>query len=584
MTSICSVLFDAATDCPDKSLFVFPETRWNSADRLTYQDLATRSSAAANVISRLAQPEDRALLLFPTGAAFWEAFFGSLASRVIAVPLKIPNLHRLNEHLEQVCRDCKPSLLLTDQQTAELLRNVAENHPGLSQLEVVTPDQWRRERASAPVLPTNIQQTAFLQYTSGSTSQPKGVQVSHANLLTNMTMIRDRMGIRTGEDSTVTWLPHFHDMGLVGSYLTTLFTRNSCTCFPPEEFALRPATWLRTISTEQSSICGGPDFAFRLCVDKISEDEMDGVDLSSWRVAYVGAERIRSETIQQFAERFSAWGFRRNSFFPCYGLGEATLMATGGPAGSEPVLRSVSSQALRGNRVVRAEDFRDEQILVGSGHTFEGSLVLIVDPHTGVPLPDESIGEIHLSGDSITSGYFRKKELNQGLYCDLMVEGTSRRFLRTGDLGFLSGGQLFVTGRIKELIILRGRNLYPEDVESIVDDAHEALQSRGCVAFSVEQNGEESLIIAIELRRSAVKNPPRESITSAVRSKVAHGFGVNPHDILLLRPSSIPRTSSGKPRRLAVRESYLNGTLATLNEAPNSSGSGADTLSGGPIL
>ena len=584
MTSICSILFDAATDCPDKSLFVFPETRWNSADRLTYQELATRSSAAARVVSRMARPGDRALLLFPTGAAFWEAFFGSLTSSVIAVPLKIPNLHRLSEHLEQVCRDCEPSVLLTNQKTADLLRTVAEIHPALSRLAVVTPDQWRCETPSSEVLPTNFHQTAFLQYTSGSTARPKGVQISHANLMANMTMIRDRMGIRTGADSTVSWLPHFHDMGLVGSYLTTLFTRNSCTCFPPEEFALRPATWLRSISTEQASICGGPDFAFRLCVDKVSEDEMDAVDLSSWRVAYVGAERIRSDTIRLFTERFSAWGFRSNSFFPCYGLGEATLMATGGPTGSGPVIRSVSSEALRANRIEGAASSRDEQLLVGSGHTFEGSSVLIVDQQTGAPLPDEAIGEIHLSGDSITRGYFRKEELNQHVFRDVSLHKTSRRFLRTGDLGFLSGGQLFVTGRIKELIILRGRNLYPEDVELIVDDAHEALQARGCVAFSVEQEGLESLIIAVELRRSAMKNPPQESIMSAIRLKVAHGFGVNPDKILLLRPFTIPRTSSGKPRRLAVRESYLNGTLATLNEAPNSSGSGTDTISGGPIL
>ena len=584
MTSICSILFDAATDCPDKSLFVFPETRWNPADRLTYQQLATRSSAAASVISRLANPGDRALLLFPTGAAFWEAFFGALTCSVIAVPMKIPNLHRLSEHLEQVCRDCEPSLLLTDQKTADLLRTVAEIHPALSRLAVVTPDQWRFETPSSEGLQIDVHQTALLQYTSGSTAQPKGVQISHANLMANMRMISDRMGIRIGEDSTVTWLPHFHDMGLVGSYLTTLFTRNSCTCFPPEEFALRPATWLRSISTEQASICGGPDFAFRLCVDKVSEDEMDGVDLSSWRVAYIGAERIRSDTIQLFTERFSAWGFRSNSFFPCYGLGEATLMSTGGPAGSGPVIRSVSSQALRANRIEIAENFPDEQILAGSGHTFEGSRVMIVDPQTGALLPDEAIGEIHLSGDSITRGYFRKEELNQGLYRDLIVEGTLRRFLRTGDLGFLSDGQLFVTGRIKELIILRGRNLYPEDVERIVDDAHEALQSRGCVAFSIEQDGQESLIIAVELRRSAIKNPPRESIMSAIRSKVTHGFGVNPHNILLLRPSTIPRTSSGKPRRLAVRESFLNGTLDALNEVPNCSQSGADELSGGPIL
>ena len=566
MSSVCSILYDAAAEQPNKPLFVFPETRWNREDKLTYSQLALRSAAAARVIAEQARSGARALVLFPTGTAFWEAFMGSMASGVIAVPLKLPNLNRVSEHLEQVCRDCTPSVLLTDANTAEFLRVRPEIHPGLSQLTVVTPDQWRTENLEFPGVPVNGETIAFLQYTSGSTATPKGVQVSHGNLLANMQMIQDRMGIRTFQDRTVTWLPHYHDMGLIGSYLTSLFTKNTSVCFPPEEFAIRPARWLQRISDDRASICGGPDFAYRLCVEKITDEQLEGVDLSSWRIAYVGAERIRSETLQRFLDRFSRLGFHATSFFPCYGLGEATLMATGGPSQNEPVIRRVSARALSANRVERAMTQDDQVELVGCGETFEGSRVVILDRQTGAPLANDLIGEVFLSGPSVTSGYFNRNELNQEIFRDLSIDGKPTRFLQTGDLGFLSAGQLFITGRVKELIIIRGRNLFPEDVERQVDEAHESLQPGGAVAFSTDQHGQESLLIAAELKRSAMKNAPLAAIESAVRLRLSGVYGVNPAQIILLRPGSIPRTSSGKPRRLAVRDSFVEGSLEALSD------------------
>lgn len=566
MRSICLHLFEAANLLPEKTLFEFPETRWSQREGLTYRELASRSTAAAKVISSQADPGDRALLLFPTGTAFWEAFCGALMSKVIAVPLKVPNLYRSSEPIERVCRDSGATLLLTEAKTAEILRSHPELHPSVSRLRIVTPQQWRGESAEFQARSVTPDQIAFLQYTSGSTSFPKGVQVSHGNLMSNISFIQDRMRIEKGNEVAVTWLPHFHDMGLVGSYLTTLATHNTCICLPPEEFALKPATWLRRISTEKASISGGPDFAYRLCVDKIGDEEMDGIDLSSWRVAYIGAERVRSTTLERFAERFSKLGFRSSAFFPCYGLGEATLMATGGPAGREPMIKSISSKGLRENLVTPPLRADDVQLLVGNGTAVGESSIAIVDPNSGQALPDDSIGEVLLSGNSVTSGYFLKSELNEALFRDVFLAGSSRRFLRTGDLGFLSEGELFITGRMKELIILRGRNLSPEDLEQAVDCVHEMLQPRGCVAFSVDQDGTESLIIATELKRST-EPPPFDEITSMIRSRIVKLFGVNPTHILLLRPYSIPRTSSGKLRRLAVRDSYLQGTLKTCVDA-----------------
>ncbi len=565
MNSICSILEEAATEVPDKPLFVFPENRWRSEEILTYGQLASRSGAAAQAISEHANPGQRALVLFPTGAAFWESFMGCLAGGVIAVPLNIPNLNRGQDQWQELCNDCTPSVLITDEKTAEVLRRRADQHPNLSRLPVITPEHWRGQQCASTLEWPERDGIAFLQYTSGSTASPKGVQVSHSNLLANLEMIRDRMGIRMVDEGTgVTWLPHYHDMGLVGSYLETLFTKNTTLCLQPEEFVLRPGRWLQLISEYRTPIGGGPDFAYRLCVEKIKSDELDLIDLSSWRVAYIGAERIRSETLSRFTEKFGRCGFRNSAFFPCYGLGEATLMATGGPKEATPVVRQVSSAALMANRIEPSAVAADSTSLVGSGNTVEGSKVLIVEPETSLPLEDEQIGEVCLSGPSVTCGYFNRASLNEQLFCELMVDGISEKFLRTGDLGFLSGGELFITGRIKEIIIVRGRNLYPEDIEQRICDAHQALSSDGVVAFSVDLDGQESLVIAAELQRSAVRMESPETVVNAVRQSVIETFGVNPTEILLLRPASIPRTSSGKPKRLAFRDSFIDGTLEYL--------------------
>ncbi|WP_397569078.1 fatty acyl-AMP ligase [Schlesneria sp. T3-172] len=561
MRSIYSCLVDAAVRQPDKLLYVFPETRWNSADSLTYSLLAERAARAARAISSQTRPGDRALLLFPTGPEFCEAFLGCVACGVIPVPLRTPNLRRNARSLDEICHDCAPTLILADDATARLLRTDQQLTPALAPLPVMTANEWRGAPSEFPTLTFAPHDTVFLQYTSGSTARPKGVQVTHANLLANVTMIRDQMQVRTGEDSSVTWLPHYHDMGLVGSYLTTIFTNLTCTCLPPEEFAFRPASWLQAIAAQRADICGCPDFGYQLCAEKISDEEMSGLDLSAWRVAFVGAERIREETLRLFARRFSAWGFGESSFFPCYGLGEATLMATGGPAGNGVIVRTVSKRGLAENRIEPAPSRDDELQIVGSGATFASSTVSIRDPETGTPLAEGSIGEIHLCSESVTPGYFQRDDLNSFLFRDISENGEERRFLRTGDLGFLSDQHLFVTGRLKELIIVRGRNLYPEDVEHVVQSAHPSLQPRGTVAFSVDQNGLEAFVIASELKRTARGPESFEEILGAIRSAVALSFGISPAEIVLLRQASVPRTSSGKPRRLMVRESYLKGTL-----------------------
>ena len=564
MQTLPRILDDAASQHPDRPLYVFPETRWRTEESLTYGQLARLAAAAADVLSESAKPGDRALLLCSTGTAFWEAFMGCLARGIIAVPLNIPSLNRSSEFLQSVCDDCAPSLLVMDDDTAALFDRRRDRHPYFAGIRTVTPNDWRdRECDYAPhEVPSDS--TAFFQYTSGSTSHPKGVQITHGNVLSNLRFIQQHMELPTDTGRGVTWLPHYHDMGLVGSYLGALYTRSTTWCVPPEEFALRPVRWLQLISEHHADISGGPDFAWRVCVERIPDDQLDGLDLSSLRVAFVGAERVCAETLQQFAERFAPCGFRADMFFPCYGLGESTLMVSGGPVRESPIVRSVSSSALFEHRLEPPASAADTTRLCASGRTFDGCDVLITDVESGQPVADDVIGEVVTRSPSVTPGYFRRPELNAELFRDVKTGDLTRRFLRTGDLGFLSDGALFITGRLRELMIVRGRNLYPDDVEERVCEAHEAIAAGGAVAFSAERAGEESLIIAAELTRAAMRMDNADDVLTAVRHRVTEAFGVTPAEILLLRPASVPRTSSGKPRRLAVRASYLDDSIATL--------------------
>ena len=564
MKTFCTILDDAAAESPEKPLFIFPETRWRSEEMLTYGDLASRAGAAGCRLQELTRPGDRALLLFPTGAAFWEAFLGCLATGVIAVPLKLPNFNRINDHLERVCRDCTPSVLLIDTAKAELLERRAEKHPALQGLPILTENDWRTESSDLNAHQASGAAIAFLQYTSGSTSHPKGVQISHTNLLTNAAMIRDRMEIRTGQDRNVTWLPHYHDMGLVGSYLETLFTRNTAWCLPPEDFALQPDRWLRLISEHAATVCGGPDFAYRICADQVSDDQLEGVDLTSWRVAFNGAERIRPGSMRRFVERFSKLGFREDAFFPCYGLGEATLMVTGGPAEARPVARRVSAEGLARHQILHPNDESDVTELAGSGQTHPECPVVILHPQTGEPADDDQIGHVLVAGENVTPGYFNRNDLDEDAFLELDLNGVKRRFLQTGDLGFLSAGVLYITGRSREMMVIRGRNYFPEDIEEQVWPSHESLMPGGTVVFAVDDDEQASLIVAAEVQRSAMKMDNAHEILGAIRHSIVDAFGISPQQILLLRPASIPRTTSGKPRRLLVRSRYFEAALPCL--------------------
>jgi 1-acyl-sn-glycerol-3-phosphate acyltransferase len=432
-------------------------------------------------------------------------------------------------------------------------------------------EEWREPAVSGNTL-------AFLQYTSGSTAAPKGVMVSHSNLLHNSAYIKEACDL-TADSVAVTWLPPFHDMGLIDGIIQPLYTGFPCFLMPPQAFLQRPVRWLQAISRYRAIHSGGPNFAYELCIRKITPEQCTTLDLSSWCSAYNGAEPIRKGTLERFAEAFGAYGFRLRFFYPCYGLAEATLMVSGGLLKDEPVFCTVQAAALEQNQSVEAPKQQQHvRTLVGCGRAIPDTEILIVRPELLTQCSPGEVGEIWVSGPSVAQGYWNRPEETEQTFWAYLADTGEGPFLRTGDLGFLKDGELFVTGRLKDLIIVGGRNHYPQDIELTVEQSHPALRSSGCAAFSVDVADEECLVVVAEVERHYQPGrsrqdgepsfnpkgclPPNvEGIVRAIRRAVVEEHDVRVHTVLLLKAGSIPKTSSGKIQRHACRAGFLAGTL-----------------------
>ena len=407
-----------------------------------------------------------------------------------------------------------------------------------------------------------------MQYTSGSTGQPKGVMLSHANLVRNCELIGqgfdtigDRFDSRAAAEAGFSWLPTYHDMGLVGGVLKPLWRGRPSVLMPPMAFLQKPIRWLRGITRFRSTISGGPNFAYGLCNDKITAAECEGLDLSCWEVAFNGAEPIRADTLERFTEKFAPYGFRAEAFYPCYGMAETTLIVTGGHRLTLPVVRAFETKALEQGRGVapRSAEAAARQ-LVGCGQPLPGVTLKIVDPESRRPLPENQIGEIWIRGASVGLGYWSKPEEDACTFGAQLANGCHEPFLRTGDLGFINDGELFVTGRCKDVIIIHGRNLHPHDIELTVAESHPALRPDSGAAFSVDEDGEERLVIVQEVEREH-RQVPADDIISSIRRSVWEDHQVAPHTVFLLRTGKLPKTSSGKVQRRACKEHFIAGKL-----------------------
>ncbi|PLR60152.1 non-ribosomal peptide synthetase [Pseudomonas sp. QC2] len=546
-----------AAQTPDQVALRFLAESAEHSVVLSYRDLDQRARTIAAALQANADLGDRAVLLFPSGPDYVAAFFGCLYAGVIAVPAYPPESTRRHhqERLLSIISDAEPRLLLTIASFADGLAQIENAPPVLSVDSLESADNW-----IAPDLqPDDI---AFLQYTSGSTALPKGVQVSHGNLVANEVLIRRGFGIDLNPDDViVSWLPLYHDMGLIGGLLQPIFSGVPCVLMSPAYFLGRPLRWLEAISEYGGTISGGPDFAYRLCSERVSDSALERLNLSQWRVAYSGSEPIRLDTLERFAEKFATCGFTPNNFFASYGLAEATLFVAGGTRGHGiPALR-VDEQALAANR---AEPGQGSAIMSCGTHQPEHA-VLIADPQTLTELPDNRVGELWASGPSIAHGYWRNPEATAKTF----VQHAGRTWLRTGDLGFIRDGEVYITGRLKDLLIVRGHNLYPQDIEQTIEREVEVVRKGRVAAFAVNDQGLEGIGIAAEISRSVQKILPPEALIKAIRQTVAEAYQEAPSVVVLLNPGALPKTSSGKVQRAACALRHADGSLDSYAQFPD---------------
>jgi len=606
-SNLVELACNRANEKPDQIAYVFLQDGENESGRFSFAELDRRARAIAARLQSMGMTGERALLLYPPGLDYIEGFFGCLYAGVVAVPASPPT-RRQKSRLLAVINDAAPAIIMT---TADLAAKYRTNSPGANlnsqrlARRVKYKDVFHSEfegmaecnvaiRASsrdvgvAPTIPgpvwfatDNLEvefaeswvkpalsagNLAFLQYTSGSTGDPKGVMVSHGNLMANQEAIKQGFG-HTEHTTVVGWLPLYHDMGLIGNLLQPLYLGATVILMPPMAFLEKPIRWLRAISNYQANTSGGPNFAYDLCLRKVTAEQMQDLNLTAWSLAFNGSEPVRAATMERFVEKFADCGFRRESFFPCYGLAEATLFVSG------ERLPSVGCAVHTGrNQEVRS---------VACGSTSDYHEIRIVDPETGSLCQEGHIGEIWVAGPSIAKGYWNRPEQSEQTFQARMADKdgmghpsadiSSQRqehqlqpFLRTGDLGFLDNGQLYITGRIKDLIIIRGRNFYPQDIEQALTEEIQTLIPDGCVAFSITYEDEEQLIVIAEITRVAMRSGDYEAIAATVRKVLAEVCELAAAELVLVQPGTVPKTSSGKIRRQPCKQMYLENSLPVL--------------------
>jgi 8-amino-7-oxononanoate synthase/acyl carrier protein len=579
--TIVDLLRQRAAYRPHDRAFTFLVDGENEELNITYAELDRKARTLGAWLMDRGMVGKRVLLLYPSGLDFIAAFMGCLYGGAIAVPAYPPRKNRSVERIEAIAADADASVALTTRDVLDRFDGLRAAAPSLenliwkvdSELEPQWADRWERPDIDGDTL-------AFLQYTSGSTGTPKGVMLSHENLLHNSLRIMQAFEI-TRSQSGVFWLPSFHDMGLIGGILVPLYGGKFNVLMSPVAFLQKPLRWLQAISKYRATISGGPNFAYELCVRKTTPEQRAALDLSSWSLAFNGAEPVRAETIDAFCEAFAPSGFRRQAFYPCYGLAESTLMVTGGMKFESPVIRSFDAASIEtGAAVARPDNATGVRRLVGSGRELDGQDVLIVDPQTCEALPPGRVGEIWVSGPSVAQGYWNRPDVSQATFGAMLSQAEPASsgqvvakwrpnpgpYLRTGDLGFFDDGELFVAGRLKDLIIIRGRNHYPQDIEHAVEEASGLIRAGSVAAFAVDVDERERVVVVAEVERGKRDAAEVAEAFEAIRKRLATEHELAVEAIVLVRPNSIPKTSSGKIQRHACKKQFLENALEVVEQ------------------
>lgn len=576
--SMAEVLRRRAADQGDRLAFQFLHHDGTEGPRLTYGELDRQAQQIAAALRHTAGHGERVLLLYPPGLEFISAFFGCLYAGVIAVPAYPPRPDRPwqgVENLSRIADDCQVRAVLTGGEYAAEIRRMCRHVPSLAKANWFnTSDSlpggtccWSPQAEDSAAI-------SHLQYTSGSTGTPKGVVVTHANVMHNEYMIAIANGhFETGPAGIcgVSWLPFQHDLGLVGGMLQAVYVGGPLVVLSPLTMLQRPFVWLSAISRYRAHTSAGPNFAYDLCVRRISAEERATLDLSCWCIAGIGAEPVRAATIEDFTAAFSGVGFRREAFYPSYGLAEGTLMVAGSPRLRGPIIRWTSlsggPQDASPTEVFHAPHSAELRPLVGCGQAWLDQQIVLVDPRTHEACCEGHVGEIWVTGPSVAQGYWQRPEESQQTFHACLAGHDTPLFLRTGDLGFIHQGELFITGRLKDVLIIRGQNHYPQDIEATVQQLEPTFRTDAGAVFQVARNGVERLVMVQEISRPH-KNFNARAILRRIRDQIAQRHGIEVDEIVLVRAASLPKTTSGKIRRHACRLAYESGQLSVWEPCP----------------
>ncbi|MEL6581928.1 MAG: fatty acyl-AMP ligase [Cyanobacteria bacterium J06621_12] len=570
-STIVGILRHNLATKPNQTAYTFLADGENESGSCTYQELDLQARAIAVQLLSKVQPGDRVLLVYPytSGLEFIAAFMGCLYAGVIAVT-DYPRQHikSLSQYQDRIV-DCQASIALTTQEFADRVKGQLLTHPTMAlklkalpwiasdTVDLGLAEQWQMPEIDGETL-------AFLQYTSGSTGQPKGVMISHGNVLHNSEVIYQSFGHHP-QSKILMWLPMFHDMGLIGGVMQPLYAGLTAVLMSPIALAQKPFLWLQALSKYKITTSGGPNFAYDLLCQKITPEQRASLDLSHWQVAFTGAEPVRAETLEKFAQLYASCGFKKEAFYPCYGMAEATLFITGVDAGQYPTITYLDQKALTEDKVIAVTpEHPDSKAAVSCGHPWLGDEVIIVNPETKIECTGDGVGEIWAAGTGIGKGYYQREEQTEETFQARLADNPAQAYLRTGDLGFIKDGELYITGRIKDMMILWGRNHYPQHIEETVAGCHPALRPNHGAAFSVDVGGEEQLVIAHEINRTDLRQLNAEEVIGAIRLSVGEQNMANVFAVALLKTGSIPKTSSGKIQRRACQSMFLNGSLNTV--------------------
>jgi acyl transferase domain-containing protein/acyl-CoA synthetase (AMP-forming)/AMP-acid ligase II/acyl carrier protein len=560
-STLVDLLSYRAQNQPHETAYTFLVNGETESVSITYQELDRKARAIATQLLQRGVPSSRALLLYPPGLEFIAAFFGCLYAGFVAVPAYPPRRNQKISRLQAIASDSEAVVALTTSFELTLLANQLAESAGLASIQLLTTDDISTDiTVNQESLNIESNTLAFLQYTSGSTGTPKGVMITHGNLLHNSKLIYEFYQ-HTPESKGVIWLPPYHDMGLIGGILQPMYGGFPVTLMAPVAFLQKPFRWLQAISNNKATTSGGPDFAYDLVCRQITPEQLATLDLSSWEVAFTGAEPIRAQTLENFAEKFAPCGFRPSAFYPCYGMAETTLIVSGGLKSEAPIIRYLETTALEQNQVVYTTAEDGGKAIVGCGSESIDQKVLVVNPESFIPCPDGQVGEVWVQGPSVAQGYWNRPEQTNNSFHGYLADSKTGPFLRTGDLGFLQDGELFITGRLKDLIIIMGRNHYPQDIEFTVENSHPSLRPGSGAAFAIEINNSEKLVIVQEVERSYLRKLNADEVMGAIRKAVAEHHDLQTYAIVLIKTNSLPKTSSGKVRRSTCRAEFEAGTL-----------------------